>query len=305
MIKIAEPQLPAELAELVDALDSDSSVCKDFRVQVPSSAYLCKVPVLTSRQNPLVKSFRKLHQPKFRKQSQTCLLEGTNLIEAAIAHQYPLQTCCWTERWQAHHSDLCTKIDALDLRTELVSDEVMDAMATTKHPDGVVAIAPWPEVDRLPEKFTGTGLVLESIQDPGNLGTILRSTSAAQGEGLFLSADCVALTNPKVLRASVGSWFRVPTYCPQDLPSALKQYQQKGVQLVATTPTATQSYWTVDYQKPTLILIGNEGAGLSQDLIDLADLEVTIPIDDNTESLNAAIAASIILFEGRRQRLIP
>ncbi|NJN24154.1 MAG: RNA methyltransferase, partial [Acaryochloridaceae cyanobacterium RL_2_7] len=191
-----------------------------------------------------------------------------------------------------------------DLQLEWVSDEVMDAMATTKNPDGVVAIAPWPRVDQVPTEFQGMGLVLESIQDPGNLGTILRSTSAAQGTGLFLSSDCVALTNPKVLRASVGAWFRVPTFQPPDLKTALQNYQSQGVQLVATTPTATEPYWSVDYQKPTLILIGNEGAGLSAELLAIADLDVTIPIDGYTESLNAAIAASIILFEGRRQRLI-
>lgn len=258
--------------------------------------------MLTSRQNPLVKSFRKLHQPKFRKQSQTCLLEGTNLVEAAVRHGYPVQVCCFTEAWRSQHLDLTQNLSVTEARIELVSDEVLEAMATTRHPDGVVAMINWPVTDDLPQTPEGVGLVLESIQDPGNLGTILRSTSAANGSGIFLSQDCVALTNPKVLRASVGAWFRVPTYIPADLRAMLQTYQSQGVQIVATTATAAQPHWTLDYQKPTLLLIGNEGAGLSPDLIALADHQVKIPIDEGTESLNAAIAASILLFEGCRQR---
>lgn len=260
--------------------------------------------MLISRQNPLVKSFRKLHQPKFRKQSQTCLLEGTNLVEAAIQNSYPMQVCCFTEAWRSRHSDLLKPLFATDTRLELVSDDVLEAMTTTQHPDGVVAMIAWPTTNHLPRSITGVGLVLESIQDPGNLGSILRSTSAANGSGIFLSPDCVALTNPKVMRASVGAWFRVPTYIQSDLPSMLVAFQSQGVQIVATTGAATQPYWDVDYQKPTLILIGNEGAGLSQALIELANQQVKIPMDAGTESLNAAIAASIFLFEGCRQRAI-
>lgn len=258
--------------------------------------------MLTSRQNPLVRSFRKLHQPKFRKQSQTCLLEGTHLVEAAIRHVYPLQVCCFTEGWSEQHSELIQQLSATETRTELVSEDVLAAMTTTQHPDGVVAMIDWPATGNCPETIQGVGLVLESIQDPGNLGTILRSTSAAKGSGIFLSHDCAGLTNPKVIRASVGAWFRVPIFIPLDLPATLRAYQSQGVQIVATTAAAAQPYWDLDYQKPTLILIGNEGAGLSQELMDLADQQVTIPIDPGTESLNAAIAASILLFEGCRQK---
>ena len=261
--------------------------------------------MLTSRQNPLVKSFRKLHQPKFRKQSQTCLLEGTNLIEVALAHQYPLDVVCFTESWELKHPGLAQQLAAQATRLERVSEDILGAIATTQHPDGVAATIPWPDTKDLPPTIEGVGLVLEGIQDPGNLGTILRSVSAAKGCGLFLSANCVALTNPKVMRASVGAWFRVPTYQPLDLVEVLKHYRSQGVQIVATLPTAAQPYWALDYQKPTLILVGNEGAGLSDVLIELADTAVTIPIDEGTESLNAAIAASILLFEGQRQRFVP
>jgi len=231
-------------------------------------------------------------------------------VEAAIQAAYPLLVCCFTEEWRSRHHGLIDQLSEVQsdrepdrqTRFELVSPEVLEAMTTTQHPDGVVAMIAWPSTDDLPPSIEGVGLVLESIQDPGNLGTILRSASAVQGSGVFLSQTCTALTNPKVMRASVGAWFRVPTYIPMDLNGTLRDYQAQGVQLVATTAAATQVYWEVDYHRPTLILIGNEGAGLSQDLIDLADHRVKIPMVAGTESLNAAIAASILLFEGCRQR---
>ena len=153
--------------------------------------------MLTSRQNPLVKSFRKLHQPKFRKQSQTCLLEGTNLIEAALAHQYPLDVVCFTESWELKYPGLAQQLATQAQRLERVSEDVLDAIATTQHPDGVAATIPWPDTKDLPPTIEGVGLVLEGIQDPGNLGTILRSVSAAKdagiGWGLVSSSDLPAL----------------------------------------------------------------------------------------------------------------
>ncbi|MEM9135974.1 MAG: RNA methyltransferase [Cyanobacteria bacterium P01_F01_bin.42] len=258
--------------------------------------------MLTSRKNPLVKSFRKLHQAKFRKQSRTCLLEGSNLIEAASHHQYPLEVVCWTPDWQSRHEALGAQIETQAERIEVVSDEVLAAIATTQSPDGVAAIVPWPTTTDLPQTIEGVGLVLETIQDPGNLGAILRSGSAACSTGLFLSSDCVALTNPKVMRASAGAWFQVPTYHPADLRQTLAGYQAQGVKIIATLSDASQPYWNLDYRQPSLILIGNEGKGLSKELIELADIQINIPVAAGTESLNAAIAASIILFEGQRQR---
>lgn len=146
------------------------------------------------------------------------------------------------------------------------------------------------------------GLILERLQDPGNLGTIIRTAVATEVNGIWLTDDSVEVDNPKVL-SSAGAWFHVPMMVSFDLSTVIRNYQQTGVQVIATLPTATQPYWEIDWTKPSLILLGNEGAGLSQKLVNLADKIVSIPLGKRVESLNVAIACAVLLYEGKRQRV--
>jgi TrmH family RNA methyltransferase len=257
--------------------------------------------MLTSLQNPLVKQMRKLHRAKERREQQLFLLEGTHLLEEACAVDLPLVTACCTPTWQEHHSVLWEQILQRAERAELVSEDVLQAIATTVHPDGVVATA-----NRTIHPPLGLsislGIALETLQDPGNLGTVIRTAAAAGADGLWLSADSVDLDHPKVLRASAGQWFRLPMTVSSELPATLRQLQQQGIQIVATLPNAELSYWQVDFTIPTLILLGNEGSGLSPDLAGMADQAAKIPLAAGVESLNVAIAAALMLYEAQRQR---
>jgi RNA methyltransferase, TrmH family len=257
--------------------------------------------MLTSTQSPLVKLFKKLQSAKDRRETQLFLLEGTHLIEEACAVNYPLQTVCCTEKWQEHHPELWSVLVATDARVELASDEVIKSIATTVNPDGIVAIAPRLALDQppIPARLT---LVLSKIQDPGNLGTIIRTAAAVGVDGLWVSQDSVDLDNPKVLRASAGQWFRLAMGVSENLPELINSYKQEGVQIVSTTSHTQTSYWDVKLTRPTLILLGNEGAGLSEDLAALANLQVKIPMSVRVESLNVATAAALMLYEVRRQR---
>ncbi|MEP0868454.1 RNA methyltransferase [Trichocoleus desertorum AS-A10] len=258
--------------------------------------------MLTSLQNPLVKQLRKLHRARDRREQQLFLLEGTHLLEEACAVNYPLATLCCTPEWQANHEQLWQQVSQIAQRVELVSPEVLKAIATTVEPDGVIVTAPRnPEQTQLSE-ITSLGLVLETIQDPGNLGTMIRATAAAGAEGLWLSADSVDLDHPKVLRASAGQWFRLPMAVSADLKTVIADYQAQGMQIVATLPDAALTYWEADLRQPTLILLGNEGAGLSKEVAALADQRVKIPLYPGVESLNVAIAAALMLYEAQRQR---
>lgn len=256
--------------------------------------------MLTSLQNPLVKQLRKLHRAKERREQQLFLLEGTHLVEEACAVGLPLITVCCTQAWQAQNSRLWQQLQNRSQRIEIVSPEVVKAIATTVEPDGIVATA-----ERLysqPLALKSFGLALETIQDPGNLGTMIRTAAAAGVEGLLLSADSVDLDSPKVLRASAGQWFRLPMSVSSSLKTDILDAKKQGMQIIATVPTATQTYWDVDFKKPSLILMGNEGAGLSPQLNELADAHVTIPLSPGVESLNVAIAAALMLYEAKRQR---
>lgn len=258
--------------------------------------------MLTSSQNSLVKQIRKLHSVKYRREQQLFLLEGTHLLEEACAVKWPLMVICCTPEWQRRHENLLTQVQQAQ-RIELVSPEVLQAIATTVQPDGVIAIAQSRALTHQPVRLTHLGLILETIQDPGNLGTIIRTAAAAGAEGLYLSSDSVDLENSKVLRASAGQWFRLPLAVSADLKTEVSQYQAQGLQIVATQPDAELTYWDIDLKVPTLILLGNEGAGLSNDLTQLADQRVKIPLSQGVESLNVAIAAALLLYEAQRQRV--
>lgn len=255
--------------------------------------------MLTSLQNPFVKQIRKLQLAKERKEQNLFLLEGTHLVESACLVDYPLVSVCCTEQWQANHQVLWENLQFKAERTEIVSADVLRAIATTVNPDGVVATARRTAQNKLP--CTGLLLGLETLQDPGNLGTIIR-TCGAVGAGLWITCDSVDLDHPKVLRASAGQWFRTPMAVTDDLITTSLECQKSGMQIVATTSTAQLTYWEIDYLRPTLILLGNEGAGLSNQLLAIADKQVSIPLKAGVESVNVAIAAALLLYEAERQR---
>jgi RNA methyltransferase, TrmH family len=262
---------------------------------------IVNITMLTSTQNPLIKQIKKLHSPKERRETQLFLLEGTHLIQEACAVGYPLQIVCCTPTWEERHPELWSIVSDSCDRLESVGDEVLKSIATTVNPDGIVATAPRLTFAKppLPSNLT---LVLSTIQDPGNLGTIIRTAAAAGVDGLWVSQDSVDLDNPKVLRASAGQWFRLAMGVSDNLAELVTSYQQQGVQIVSTTSHTETSYWDVDLRSPTLILLGNEGAGLSQNLLALADLQVKIPMSASVESLNVATSAALMLFEARRQQ---
>ncbi|WP_338441885.1 RNA methyltransferase [Synechococcus elongatus IITB4] len=256
--------------------------------------------MLTSRQNPLAKQIRQLHQAKGRRQQQAFLLEGTHLLQEAIATNWPLLQVCATPEWQDQHPQLWQQATQA-APGQTVSDDLLAYLCTTVSPDGVVAIAARQPL-RQPDSRASLLIAVETLQDPGNLGTIIRTAAAAGAEGLWLSADCVDPDHPKVLRASAGQWFRLPMAIAPDLGQTLRSLQQQGHQIVATLPRTETTLWQANFRQPTVLLLGNEGAGLSANLAAIADTAVTIPQAVGVESLNVAIAAALLLYEARRQR---
>ena len=256
--------------------------------------------VLTSLQNPLVKQVRQLHQSKGRREQQLFLVEGTHLLEEACRINYPLITVCCTPEWQEKHKYLWELVSQKSQRIELVSARVLSSLATTVNPDGVVAIVPQKQTNCL--EITSLGIALDKIQDPGNMGTIIRTATATNIDGLWLSTDSVDLHHPKVVRASAGVWFQLPMAISEDLKTEVLELQSQGLQIVATVPNSNINYWEIDLRKPTIIVLGNEGSGISTDLINLADYAVKIPLSNGVESLNVAISTAIILYEVQRQR---
>jgi len=257
--------------------------------------------VLTSLKNPWVKQLRKLHQAKYRRSQQQFLLEGTHLVQEAIATQYPLIAVCATPEWQAQYGDLWQQLQSHTERQELVSAAVLAAIATTVNPDGVVAIAAL-QAQAPTVAIPQFAIALETLQDPGNLGTVIRTAAAVGSDGLWLSDDNVDVTHPKVIRASAGQWFRVPKQVTPDLPAQLTRWKTQGCQVLATAVARSIPYWEIDFTQPTVLVLGNEGAGLSEATLATASQVISIPMNPAVESLNVGVAAAVILFEARRQR---
>ncbi|MEL7052805.1 MAG: RNA methyltransferase [Cyanobacteria bacterium J06588_5] len=261
--------------------------------------------MLTSLQNPTVKQLRKLQQPKERRKQATMLLEGTHLIEAASETGYPLRVLCYTEAWQARYPGVYRQAIALAAQIELVSPEVLKSIASTVNPDGVIASAPrrnvWESLASAPSEDANLGVMMETLQDPGNLGTIIRTAAAAGSDALWLSPDSVDLGHPKVLRASAGQWFRQPM-ATVDVVQQAQKLKEKGVQIVATTAAAELDYWQLELTQPTVFAMGNEGAGLSEALMACASVSVKIPVMPGVESLNVAVSTALLLYEAKRQR---
>lgn len=194
-----------------------------------------------------------------------------------------------------------------ECRYEVVDDRLFVKMCDTQTPQGILTVARMPHYTR-EELLEGTDvpllLLLEDVQDPGNVGTILRTAEAAGVSGVFLSGKCADLFQPKVIRATMGSVFRVPFRVEQDLCGTAAWLREKGVRLYAAALEGSESFFYNAYTEPCAFLIGNEGNGLSAELLQTADQRVRIPMSGRVESLNAAVAAAVFLYEAKRQRNI-
>lgn len=260
--------------------------------------------MLTSLQNPLIKQIRKLHRTQERQRQNILLLEGTNLLEVVSQINYPLIHLLATELWQKKNPLLWQKLQGQCERIETVTPELMENLATTVNPDGVIATAYRPPNDIQPPTNLCMGLVADRIQDPGNLGTIIRTSVATRVDFLWLSNDTVDLANPKVIRSSAGEWFKIKAKIESDLVSVIKEYKEQGYQIIATSLQGKKTHWEIDFQKPTILLLGNEGKGLSPELENLATEKIKIPLANNVESLNVSIATAFLLAEYQRQSLM-
>ncbi len=269
--------------------------------------------LISSRRNPLVQRLRELHSAKGRRSLNLLLLEGTHLAQESLRLGLAPVDLVATPRWLEHNVALRQGLLALigpAGRVIPATEMVLAAMATTEHPDGVVMTL-HPPRPKSPSEL-GFGLVLDGVQDPGNLGTLLRTALAAGIEQVWQCGGADPL-QPKVLRASAGAALALPPLRqdPAELQGQLQLARSRGMQLVASVPpgahqagrAAAKPYWELDWCRPTLLLLGSEGAGLSPALLEHATDWVTVPHSPAVESLNVAVAAAPLLLERLRQQV--
>ena len=253
---------------------------------------------VTSADNPRYKELRRLAQSaQARRKSGLSVLDGVHLVEAFHKHHgAPRQLVVSRSGMErAEVRRLAERLSGAD--TLLLADPLFRHLSPVETPTGILAVVQTPRPKPLPENLDAC-VMLEDIQDPGNLGSILRSCAAAGIRHVLLSAGSVHAWSPRVLRAGMGAHFALAVYEQADLPAAARAF--RGTR-VATRQGAPQSIFDTDLKGSLAFLFGNEGAGLSRGLLELADRVVAVPMPGPAESLNVAAAAAVCLFERVRQ----
>lgn len=252
-----------------------------------------------------IKEIKRLHESKERAERGLFLVEGVRFMEEAVKERVHLEEVLYTERVEEGErgGDIVAALSKLDVPLFQISQKVMDAVSETENPQGILAVARqfnWTIRDITGRK--GPIIVACGLQDPGNLGTLIRTADAGEAAGVLTTSDTVDLYNSKVVRATMGSIFRLPVVKVGDIKDALATIKKEGYQVVATSLQTKTSYLDINYSRPTAFLIGRESSGLSSELLEMADKKVFIPMKEGVESLNAAISAGILIYEALRQQ---
>lgn len=264
--------------------------------------------MITSTVNQQVKNIMQLtKKAKERQKQKVFLAEGLRLFEElpeeSIVKAYLSESFFRKDEQKAVWDKKIDRQGSFVEKCEVVSDAVFARMSDTQSPQGILCVVRQQEY-QLEELFHDGQthlLVLEGIQDPGNLGTIFRTGEGAGVTGIIMNR-CVDLFAPKTVRSTMGSICRVPYYITENLPETLRRLKQEQIRLYAAHLNGKKYYDEFGYDGPTAFLIGNEANGLSQETAEQADVYLKIPMGGKLESLNAAMAAGILIYEVNRQR---
>jgi TrmH family RNA methyltransferase len=274
--------------------------------------------MIDSPSNPTIKAIRALHTTKGRREQKQFLAEGVRVIEDGVKAGLCPQVCLYnfdllgrTERGRALLANLLAqhrRIGNSPLPTE-ASQRALAAASDTQQPQGIVAVFSFVEPPAVgaPGETVPLALICDDIQDPGNLGTLLRTAEAAGVTSVWLTPRCADVYSPKVVRAGMGVHFRLPIYTESGWDKIQQDLATLGVepqQVFATEADASRAYDEVDWRVPSALIVSNEAHGLSDEARQMSRSAgtISIPMAGGTESLNAGIAGAVVLFEAARQR---
>ncbi len=256
--------------------------------------------MITSMNNPQVKNVMQLNQrAKARREQGLFVAEGKKMFGEApkgwIHRVFLSETLAGDEAFMEK---------VRDLPFEVAADNVFRQMSDTLTPQGVLTVLKTPSYapDEVLKEENPLVLVLEDLQDPGNAGTIFRTAEGAGVRCIFLTKTCVDVTNPKVIRSTMGSIYRMPFFYVEDVASLSNLFREKKIRTFAAHLKGKNDYDGESYEGGTAFFIGNEGKGLTEQAVSCADCLIRIPMCGQVESLNAAMAAGILTYEAARQR---
>jgi len=258
--------------------------------------------IITSKDNENIKSIKKLKERKYRDLNNEYIIEGIKILKEAIQEKAVIKKIVICEECLANNiidEKLLYEIAKYDCL--YVSKKIFEGLTDVSKPQGILAV-----VEKNNKKDINYNediiVALDGLQDPGNLGTILRTLDSANLSQVVVSKDTVDAYNPKVVRSTMGAIFRVNIVEAENLKETLKEMKRHKYKVMCTDLTASKNIYEIDYNKKILV-IGNEANGISKELLDMADEKIIIPMLGKTESLNASVATSIIVYEYVRRKI--
>ena len=249
--------------------------------------------IITSKDNEIIKNIKKLKEKKYRLDSY--IVEGIKMVKEAISENQEIALIAIRE-------DFKIDFDTKNTKIVTISNKIFNDISDVKTPQGILAVIKKNQNNQI-ETNQEYILALDSLQDPGNMGTIIRTADSANINQIIINKTTVDPYSPKVIRSTMGAIYRTNIIEVEDLKATLKEMQSKGFQIITTDLKATQSIYDINYNNKTVVVIGNEANGVSQEILQTADKKVIIPMLGKTESLNASIAASIMIYEYVRQKI--
>lgn len=262
---------------------------------------------ISAKNNPVIKKFRALSRKKYRDELGLYIIEGPNLLREALSHGAEVGQVLFDEEALFHSAELQKLAEEIRLKklpAALVSPSLFLETTDTDTPQGVLAWVKkreWTQEDFF-SPLGGNLIVLDRLQDPGNLGTILRTAVSAGFSGALLLKGCGDVYGPKTVRACAGALFRLPVMVcdgPKEAVSLLRRHKKR---IFAAALEESRIYFQCDLRSDAAIVIGNEGNGICREILSEADQNITIPMEGETESLNAGVAAGILMYEAFRQK---
>ena len=259
--------------------------------------------VISSKDNEIVKNIRKLKEKKYRDLENAYIVEGIKLVKEAIAEKAKIKQIVMCENF-ADNSDLDkdTLYEIAKHNLIYVTEKVFNLITDVKTPQGIIAVIEKNNANTQIDYSQDIIIALDDLQDPGNLGTILRTVDSANLNQIILSKNSADPYNPKVVRSTMGGIFRVNIIETENLQETLKNMQKNNFKIMVTSLNTKNSIYDIDYTKK-VIVIGNEANGVSKAIQDMADEKVKIPMLGKTESLNASVATGIMIYEYVRRKV--
>ncbi|GAW92288.1 TrmH family RNA methyltransferase [Calderihabitans maritimus] len=260
--------------------------------------------ILTSRQNPLIKLVAALQKRKKREETGKFVIEGIRMLEEALVSSVAFDFVLYSPEVgkTSRGKKLLEEIEKKNIKSYPVEDNLFRKLCRTENPQGILAVL-YQKNSNLSQIFRirpGILLIADGVQDPGNLGTMIRTADAVSASGVVATEGTVDFYNDKVLRATMGSVFRIPLIRVAT-GELIKVLRPAGIKLAVAHVAAKTDYWDVNLKPPVALAVGNENSGPSKVLLQEADILVKIPLPGRAESLNAAIAAALLLYEVVRQ----